>query len=338
MKQNLTLLVLILGANLLAQTPKLTKECNIYRPGDIIVKQQVEFKDPGPSGRNITWDFSMLNPVDEEYKIRYMFRLKNDSTRIVANEHHTSYRYQLKGDTLWLYEFQNRTTKMTFSKPEAQLKFPFNYGDVLLSEFEGTGKYSETIDLTAKGKTHATIDGIGQLITPTLQKISNVLRVHRVREYTEIGIDSALLKLETYSWYAANLRYPVFETFISYIIKPDSTYEDFKTSFYYPLDDSYNQGANDYIIPEIEKVFTEATMLPNPVVSDMNINYKLTRPAVVWFSIHNNAGIPVQQTTAQNMSEGYNHCNIPMSNLMTGTYTVYVHVDDMIMQRVILKK
>jgi hypothetical protein len=27
-----------------------------------------------------------------------------------------------------------------------------------------------------------------------------------------------------------------------------------------------------------------------------------------------------------------------MSNLMTGTYTVYVHVDDMIMQRIIIKK
>jgi hypothetical protein len=59
-----------------------------------------------------------------------------------------------------------------------------------------------------------------------------------------------------------------------------------------------------------EAVFTEATMLPNPVISNLYINYKLTRPAKIWFSIHSNAGIPVKQTTAQDMPVGNNYCSI----------------------------
>jgi hypothetical protein len=89
---------------------------------------------------------------------------------------------------------------------------------------------------------------------------------------------------------------------------------------------------------EAEAVFTEATMLPNPVVTNLYINYKLTRSAKIWFTVHNNAGIPVRQTVPQAKPAGYNYTTINMSNTITGTYTVYVHVDDMVLQRVIIKK
>ena len=339
---NKTLLTIFHGmicASITCQTTNtITAERNAYRPGDLIVKQQVEFKDPGPSGRGINWDFSMLNPVNEEYKIRYMLRTKTDSTHIVANEHQTSYRYLLANDTVWLYEYQNRTTKMTFTKPEAQLKFPFKYGDSLKSEFEAEGNYCEKVNLIAQGKTYTTMDGTGKLITPTHQTLQNVVRVRRVRDYNEIGIDSASLKLEVYSWYVAGFRYPVFETFITYIQKADSIYEDFKTSFYYPIENPENQYANDYIISRIEKVFTEGSYQPNPVISDLNISFKLTREAKVWFTLHTNIGIPVCQTQVRNRSDGFNNTTINMSNLTTGTYSLYVHVDDMVMKQVIIKK
>lgn len=95
---------------------------------------------------------------------------------------------------------------------------------------------------------------------------------------------------------------------------------------------------NQETLQGAEAVFTEATMFPNPVVSNLYINYKLTRSAQIWFSVHNNAGIPVRQTTPKNMQAGYNYMIINMSNTLTGTYIVYVHVDDMVLQRVVVKK
>ena len=34
------------------------------RAGDVISKQQVEYKDPGRSSKNVLWDFSQLDPVN----------------------------------------------------------------------------------------------------------------------------------------------------------------------------------------------------------------------------------------------------------------------------------
>ncbi|GHT18583.1 hypothetical protein FACS189429_5310 [Bacteroidia bacterium] len=85
-------------------------------------------------------------------------------------------------------------------------------------------------------------------------------------------------------------------------------------------------------------VFTAASYLPNPVIDNLTIDYRLTRPAVIWFSVHNNIGTPFCQTPPANRQAGVNQTVIPMSHLMTGTYTVYIHVDDMVMAQVVIKQ
>ncbi|MCL1867688.1 MAG: T9SS type A sorting domain-containing protein [Paludibacter sp.] len=85
-------------------------------------------------------------------------------------------------------------------------------------------------------------------------------------------------------------------------------------------------------------VFTEASYLPNPVTDNLYINYTLTRDATIWFSVHNNAGIPMCQTAAEQRNTGLNQSIIPMSHFMTGTYTVYIHVDDMTLMQTVIKK
>lgn len=204
--------------------------------------------------------------------------------------------------------------------------------------------YSETVDLEAAGTTYVTVDATGELLTPTKKKLENVLRVRKVRDYTEIGIDSVSLRLESYSWYALGYRNPVVETYKSYIIKSDTTLENFSTSFYYPIEELYELApdpANEAVLdaaPEgINSVFTEASYQPNPVENVLTINYKLTRPAQIWFSVHNNIGISVCQTGNQYLSEGYNSTAINMGHLITGTNTLYNHKDDLVMNMTIQK-
>jgi hypothetical protein len=157
--------------------------------------------------------------------------------------------------------------------------------------------------------------------------------------------------LDTWAWYAEGIRYPVFESVKTNIIKKNRKQGEqgkdttvFTTSFYYPPELQTSQVRTDPILENAEilqvaeTVFTEATMLPNPVISELYISYKLTRPAQIWFSVHNNSGVPVCQTAPQTKSIGYNYTTINMSNTLTGSYIVYVHVDDMVLQRVVVKK
>jgi len=63
---------LMLSALMLsAQSHKLIFDRNAYRAADRIVKQQVEFKDPGSSGTQLTWDFSNLQLINDDYKLNY---------------------------------------------------------------------------------------------------------------------------------------------------------------------------------------------------------------------------------------------------------------------------
>ena len=38
----------------------------LHAEDNIYIKQQVAYKDPGASGKELTWDFGMLSPINEE--------------------------------------------------------------------------------------------------------------------------------------------------------------------------------------------------------------------------------------------------------------------------------
>lgn len=101
--------------------------------------------------------------------------------------------------------------------------------------------------------------------------------------------------------------------------------------------DTENTNESETGIIGAEAIFTQAQLFPNPVVNNLHINYTLTRQATIWFSLHNSLGMPVRQTAPLNQAEGYYGITIDMSGLPTGAYTVYVHVDDMILKKIVIK-
>jgi len=333
----------------------LTLDRNAYRAADEIVKQQVEFKDPGSSGKSLNWDFRLIQPINEEYSLRYF---KPDSTymnRLCGLEHNTRYYYSQQKDSLIATGYENSTTFMEYVQPELRMRFPFAYGDTLFSAFEGTGQYCHRLALHVKGYTRVEADAEGELLLPESETVQKALRVRTLRHYTQTGKDSVQMTLDTYSWYAVGIRYPVFESIKTTLSKTPSTIEQgtdaeadttvFTTSFYYPPEKQILQVENDPIpidslINDLgaSAVFTEAALLPNPVVDNLFINFKLTRPANVWFTVHNNIGIPLCTTSPQSLEEGTHSSIVDMSRLITGIYSLVVHVDDMVMRLNVVKK
>ena len=334
---------------------KLTTTCNAYRAADKIVKQQIDFKDPGSSGKNLNWDFSIVQPINEEYSLNYFIPDSTKMNLLCGMEHNTRYYYHEQQDSLQVVGFENSTTLMEYKIPELRMHFPFVYGDTLFSTFEGVGEYCHRLPLAVKGYTRVLADAEGELKLPDFETVKKALRVRTLRHYTETGKDSLEMTLDTYSWYAAGIRYPVFESVKTTLSKKDDKKDEkgesmsdttvFTTSFYYPPEKQTTQIKTDPI-PALTNdpllgaaaVFTEAQLMPNPVVDNLSITFKLTRAAKVWFTVHNNTGIPLCQTSPENLTEGFNSTSVPMGSLITGVYSLYVHVDDMVMKMNVVKK
>jgi hypothetical protein len=132
------------------------------------------------------------------------------------------------------------------------------------------------------------------------------------------------------------------------IIIPHTGDGSFYFTFGYNTDDFSGSGfgfdgSQDGVIhntshnPAVD-VFTEASYLPNPVTDNLYVHYTLTRDATIWFSVHSNTGVPLSHTSAEHRITGFNQSVIPMSHLITGTYTVYIHVDDMVLMQTVIKK
>lgn len=334
---------------------RLTTSRNAYRAADKLTKQQVEYKDPGITGQGLVWDFSMVQPINEDYQLKYFIPDSTQMNRLCGQEHNTRYYYLQRNDSLWATGFENATTYMQYAAPELKLRFPFVYGDTLYSSFEGNGQYCHRIQLAVKGYTRIVADAEGDLILPNNERVKKALRVRTLRHYTETGKDSVEMTLDTYSWYAAGIRYPVFESMKTALSRKGDRKDEmgesmkdstvFNTSFYYPPELQISQVQTDPVpddvssaTSDITKVFTEGRFMPNPVVDNLQIEYKLTQQAKVWFSLHNNIGVPQYISNQENQPDGYHNTTINMSSLITGTYVLYIHVDDMMMKQVVVKR
>jgi len=328
-------------------TVTLSKHRNLPHAGDSIIKQQVEFIDPEASGRNITWDFRTVRPVDDAYNIRYK-ALTADTSQLAGIEHRTIYRYRVQGDTLLHTGYENATTLMKYTRPEIKMKFPFHYGDTISSRFEGKGEYCHRIPLHVAGKTTTVADGTGILYTPQGGEFKNVLRVKSIREYTETGVDSVTMRLETYAWYAKGNRYPVFETVKTATQKIGKEETEHKVaSFFYPPMQQEQQTDTTGLAEketdpeyksEVDRIFTNCRLLPNPVESQLRIEYDLAQDAAIGFSLHDAVGIPKIITSPKQQQAGHYTETISMGGFPRGVYPLYVKVDGMVKTLHVVKR
>lgn len=314
-----------------------------YVVGDSLLKQQVDYIEPGAKGIGIVWNFQNIKPINESYLLTYSRNTNADTATLCAREHRTRYYYHQCYDSLSLTGFENATTFIKYIQPELRIKFPLSYGDTLFRRFWGVGQYCNKIPLRVNGYSHINVDAEGDLLLPNVPALKKAIRVHTRKRYFETGKDSVEINYDTYSWYATGSRYPVFESLRSTLIikgQKDTTF--YATSFFYPpLKQSKKQVSDSVdtsnIENEINRIFTEARYMPNPVINNLDVDYKLTRNANVWFSIHNSHGIKLHSTSPKEIPEGYHSTTISMSGLMTGIYLLYVHVDDMMLKVSIIK-
>jgi len=189
----------------------LTREANRPRIGDILLTQEVEYGDPGKSGKDIVWNFSKLIPVEKQKglvtksldQIRPGEDITNYLQMITSSEVQVSYlagdsgqvmrglepgfiySYNIDGDSLSIVKQEWPSTRMEFSLPQVLLAYPFTYKDRITSYYSGYGVYCERLGVKLVGSIETEADGYGTLILPGNDTIQNVLRVKIVKTELE---------------------------------------------------------------------------------------------------------------------------------------------------------
>ena len=255
------LIFLLLTAAVAAGIPtqaQLTRLHNAPRGGDEIIKQQVDYKDPGRSGENVIWDFGQLFTIDTEYNLTYYDILPiNDSTYLALRdtipasellhgdlmagvEHHTAYWQRLKNDSLFSLGHENPVVLLKHDPPVLSMPFPFSYGQETDSEYRSSGFYSSREPVVAEGNIHLKADAFGKMVLPSGDTLDHVLRIKSLQTIVDADTTKSdtipRLKMftEYFRWYVKGYRYPVFETTRIFDVSETDTVEIFGTAFFFP--------------------------------------------------------------------------------------------------------
>ncbi|MDR1089480.1 MAG: T9SS type A sorting domain-containing protein [Prevotella sp.] len=389
--KTITLTLLMSAGFVLPALGQLNTLHNHYRPGDVLIKQQVEYVNPDEAGENKLWDFSKVKTINDEYTLTYSLPpLLNDSVYIMGDmhflkkdvqenelvtgtEHNTMYYYRLTNDSLLQLGHENPAVKLEYTSPMTLMTFPLNYGQTVVSDYKSKGLYSSTVDMQSQGQMITTADAYGKMLLPTGDTLSPVLRVKTIQTildksaYTQNPENTGTttepqntgIQLETCRWYSKGYRYPVFETIRS--TKQADNSEIFSTAFFFPPQDHLyldtdpdNLALLDELFKETEdndtdkdnttaKTVTLENMMtckiyPNPVESQMNLEYELKQDAKVSFELYSIEGLPVKKIKAQQKVKGTYTEMIDCSNLHPKNYVLRITANSVFVNEIIIKK
>lgn len=357
---------------------------NGLRPGDTIIKQQVEYVDPGEAGNAQLWDFSNLKTINQSYTLSYSippllgdslyimggYSFKKKDVRedelIVGTEHHTMYYYRQREDTLLLLGHENPTVRLTYTSPFLITPYPLSAGQVKASAYKSKGVYSGTVNMQTSGDITVSADAYGKLILPTGDTLSPVLRTKALHTIQEMQGTPARV-VETHRWYTKGYRYPVFETIRNTDISDIGNPKDiFKTAFYYPpqdhlyidedpenlalledmwdleknktiASDNENTGKEDIKTVSLEDIM-DCKIYPNPVESQMTLEYTMKKEAKVSFQLYTIGGNPVKLANAKQRTTGTYSETIDCSNLRASQYVLRIMADSLFVNQIIIKK
>jgi hypothetical protein len=89
---------------------------------------------------------------------------------------------------------------------------------------------------------------------------------------------------------------------------------------------------------EVDRIFTNCRLLPNPVESQLRIEYDLAQDAAIGFSLHDAVGIPKIITSPKQQQAGHYTETISMGGFPRGVYPLYVKVDGMVKTLHVVKR
>jgi hypothetical protein len=365
---------LLLGIpGILAAQHVLQSELNLPRMGDEIIKQQVEYKDPGRSGENVIWNFGQLQSINNEYSLVYSEPgLIGDSIYIlgldtipaseiipgdlwIGAEHNTLYYYRFADSRLWTLGHENATTILQYSKPLLSGVFPVHYQDVHTNTYTSKGLYSSSIPFENAGSIRLEADAYGMMVLPSGDTLRNVMRTQAIRSFSETlptaEGDSVTLNTqqENYQWYSKGYRYPIFETMRTVFMEDSTEIDRFETAFFYPPQEHFYLDDDEENLAILESETDENTpidpwaglsynIFPNPVKTFLDVELYLPRQAHIRIQLRNTMGNIFLNEEKGNYPVGICSFRFDAYAYPVGNYIIDIWLDDHLISGIIMKR
>lgn len=318
--------------------------------GDKFVKEEVMFKVfPDSKNDRAIWNISDIESLDNAVSVEYRVD-SNAKNGIIGIEHNTRYYYIQEDSKLLLKGYENNQTKVVYDMPLLDVATPMDFNFHKESSFHALCAYSEKVHSDIFGQYFYEVDGIGVLVLPSGDSLSNVSRVHIVKYsnqcYQDIAKDSNMVETNIYRWYVLGYRYPVYETIESHV-KGNS--HRFSVAYYFSpqsqelLNDSENEKIRNMLRLHNAKGTEETNGVSNRVkladgsvldytlkrLTDGNVNMFLScsKTKDVSLGLYTLGGIALGRKTIKNVGVGKHEWTQNLSKIPLGILLLSITVD-----------
>ncbi len=312
-KINLVVAFIILNYIHLFAQPILDSNC-LARIGDSITYKEVSSGIqvlPGPSGANVTWDFSnityypslnigvkFVNPANTSYGSNF----PNSNLAKIYSIGQIQY-YNKSLDSL-TYDGQMLNFEINhYHDPRINLKFPASYQYSFIDNFASNFLQSgNPVSRTGSIITYA--DAYGTLILPS-DTIHDVLRIKMIQFIIDVKTSGTTTYIDTnYFWYNPTIR-----DYIGHY-----NVAEFQSNIY-----SFANFRSDILINGIDdvKLDTRIKLYPNPTSDNLNIEIPFVKNETNTVFIYNTLGNLVKTIFVQKTQN-----KIDVSDLAKGLYYI----------------
>ncbi len=302
---------------------------------DTIWLQPLVFPSSISSDSNAVWDFS--NNENQDMPVELLeYSIAQDSTQVIKSYLHKHQYFTVSENTLFLLEEETYNNKSVFADSIEILRIPIGISNQTLDSFACVGSYGHHISYNYQGISNTKINcGVLNLPNGFSATALHVCSTRGIPILDSVKIHSVL-----HQWYIKNYSYPIVEMFETY--SGDSTEQHY--AYYHIPDMAYSTDANNNVltidgsqVQNSDSIITNINFAPNPVVDDLYVSYDLLENANVYISVHYEGGMSLYLSPTYKQEAGTHQVVIPMHNMPTATYVLYIHADDHIVSGTIIK-
>lgn len=367
---------------------QISRKYQAARAGDVLIKQEIGWFEPGESGRNRVWDFSEMTTDGEEYVVEYkeatayrdsIYVLGRDTFRyedmrpgelMISLEHYTAYYYRIKNDRVYMIGFENPVNLMRYPDPLPVIAYPMSFGDKWSDSYTSEVIYSYTDTLYSSGTMTVEADAEGMLILPSGDTLRQVTRIKSIQTIDDNAAKrkashGALSTVtESFRWFAEGYRYPIVET-TRFLDNRQAKKQQVSGRAFLYLPEAHRMLAEDadneqllesrddsWLRGRVAEAFDghssvgwsvtgtdwNCRFYPNPVVTDLVIDYELTSAASVGFTLHDAAGRLVESVARSEKNAGLHQTTLPCIRLASGNYILKIYVGDEQASQIVIKE
>lgn len=287
-KRNFLMVLMILASTFNSFSQWVLTRQNFPMSGDYVRQYTCDTNgigiNPGISGVNVTWDYSMIqynpNPsttvysstISFPYCVIGGFPTANMRSSYIPSYQIDNYYFIDSAANVFLGFCQDigagAAREIKYTDPFKTMKFPWTYGDTLSDSAEGPHYLGFSNNRYFKSFVYQECDGWGTLILPWAT-YDSTLRVHGYSLHQDSIINVGKDRLDStdyYTWYTKSLRSPVLQIYNE--VSTDSNNVIIAT-----YAGMYVYTVNSLLsVDEQSKNINEVNVYPNPISDKLNVS------------------------------------------------------------------